>query len=166
MGPHRHELTEEQWRRIKDVLPPEQGRAGRRPRPNREMVNAILWVLRSGAPWRDLPERDPKWKSVHTRFLRWSKRGVWKRVLDVLAADLDDELAMIDASIVRVHQDAAGGKKTAVAVRGGAFLREDQAMPPHRNSIREACRHLSRDGASRMHPRLACLTVEMISAAE
>jgi transposase len=118
MAPHRHELTEEQWRRIKDLLPPEQGRAGRRPRPNLEMVNAILWVLRSGAPWRDLPERYPKWKSVHTRFLRWSKRGVWKRVLDVLAADLDDELAIIDASIVRVHQDAAGGKKTAASTSG------------------------------------------------
>jgi len=75
------------------------------------MVNAILWVLRSGAPWRDLPEHYPKWKSVHTRFLRWSKRGVWERVLDTLAAEPDDELAIVDASIVRVHQDAVGGKK-------------------------------------------------------
>lgn len=115
MAPYRHELTEEQWQRIRDLLPPEQGRPGRRPQPNRGMVNAILWVLRSGAPWRDLPERYPKWKSVHTRFLRWSRRGVWKQVLDALAADLDDELAIIDASIVRVHQDAAGGKKTAVS---------------------------------------------------
>lgn len=126
MAPQRHELTEEQWRRIKDLLPAEQGRAGRRPRPNLQMVNAILWVLRSGAPWRDLPERYPKWKSVHTRFLRWSKRGVWKRVLDVLAADLDDELAIIDASIVRVHQDAAGGKKTAASRSGGHAV----ARPP------------------------------------
>lgn len=118
MAAHRHELTEEQWQRIKDLLPPEQGRAGRRPRPNRDMVSAILWVLRSGAPWRDLPERYPKWKSVHTRFLRWSKRGVWKQVLDGLAVDLDDELAIIDASIVRVHQDAVGGKKTAASTSG------------------------------------------------
>jgi transposase len=75
------------------------------------MVDAILWVLRSGAPWRDLPARYPSWKSVHTRFLRWSKRGIWKGVLDALATDFDDELAIVDASIVRVHQDAAGGKK-------------------------------------------------------
>ena len=118
MAPHRHELTEDQWRRIKDLLPPDQGRAGRQPRPNREMVNAILWVLKSGAPWRDLPERYPKWKSVHTRFMRWCKRGVWKRVLDALAAEVDDELTIIDASIVRVHQDAVGGKKTAASKSG------------------------------------------------
>ena len=112
MSPRRHALTEGQWQRIKSVLPPDHGRAGRQPQANRAMVNAILWVLRSGAPWRDLPEHDPKWKSVHTRFLRWSKRGVWKHVLDALAVDVDDELAIVDASIVRVHQDAAGGKKT------------------------------------------------------
>ena len=118
MAPHRHELTEEQWRRIKDLLPAEHGRAGRPPRPNREMVNAVLWVLRSGAPWRDLPDRYPNWKSVHTRFLRWSRRGVWKRVLDALAADFDGEFTIIDASIVRVHQDAAGGKKTGASRSG------------------------------------------------
>ena len=118
MAPHRHELTEEQWERIKDLLPPDHGQAGRQPRPNQVIVNAILWVLRSGAPWRDLPPHYPNWKSVHTRFLRWSKRGVWKRVVDALAVDRDDELAMIDASIVRVHQDAAGGKKTAASASG------------------------------------------------
>jgi transposase len=77
------------------------------------MVNALLWILKSGAPWRDLPSRYPKWKSVHTRFLRWSRTGVWKRVLDEIAAEIDGELAIIDASIVRAHQDAAGGKKTS-----------------------------------------------------
>jgi transposase len=118
MGSLRHELTEGQWQRIKDLLPPDQGQVGRRPRPNRVMVNAILWVLKSGAPWRDLPLHYPKWKSVHTRFLRWSKRGVWKRVLDQLAVDLDDELAILDASIVRVHQDAAGGKRNGTECIG------------------------------------------------
>ena len=107
--PHRHELSEQQWRRITDLLPRDQGRAGRKPQPNRVMVNAMLWILRTGAPWRDLPSHYPKWKSVHTRFLRWSKSGVWKRVLDALAAGLDDELTIIDASIVRAHQDASGG---------------------------------------------------------
>ena len=113
MAPRRHELTEEQWGRIKDLLPPEIGERGPRRGSNRVMINAILWVLHTGAPWRDLPRYYPKWKSVHTRFLRWSKRGVWKRVLDELALDLDGEFAMLDASIVRVHQDAIGGKKTA-----------------------------------------------------
>jgi transposase len=115
MARHRHELTAEQWERLEGLLPPDRGRAGRRPRPNRVMVNAILWVLRSGAPWRDLPAHYPKWTSVHSRFLRWSKSGVWGRVLAALAADLDDELTIIDASIVRVHQDATGGKKTTAS---------------------------------------------------
>lgn len=113
MAPRRHELSEAEWKRIKDLLPAERGRPGRPPLPNRSLVNAILWVLRTGAPWRDLPAYYPKWKTVHTRFLRWSKQGVWKRVLDTLAIDLDDEYAILDASIVRVHQDATGGKKTA-----------------------------------------------------
>ena len=98
MATPRHDLTEEQWLRIKALLPVDHGRAGCQPRPNRLMLNAILWILRTG-------------KSVHTRLLRWSKRGVWKAVLDALAVERDDELAMIDASIVRAHQDAAGGKK-------------------------------------------------------
>ena len=111
MSPNRHELTAEQWEQLKDLLPPDHGLAGPSRLPNQVMVNAMLWVLRSGAPWRDLPACYPPWKSVHTRFLRWSKRGVWKRVLDTFAVDLDDELAIVDASIVRAHQDASGGKK-------------------------------------------------------
>lgn len=118
MTPARHELTEQQWIRIVGLLPPDNCQTGRPRRPNRLMVHAILWVLRSGAPWRDLPACYPPWKSVHTRFLRWSKRGVWRRVLDALASDLDDEFAIIDASIVRVHQDAAGGKKNGTECVG------------------------------------------------
>lgn len=137
MAPLRHELTEEQWQRIKDLLPPDHGQAGRQPRPNQVMINAILWVLRSGAPWRDLPRHYPNWKSVHTRFLRWSKGGVWKRVVDVLAVDRDDELAMIDASIVRVHQDAAGGKKNGSECigrsRGGPSTKIHAVVDGHGN---------------------------------
>jgi transposase len=122
----RHELTEEQWARIKDRLPPERGEAGPRRGSNRAMVNAMLWVLHTGAPWRDLPKHYPSWKSVHTRFLRWSKRGVWTRVLDELALDLDGEFAMLDASIVRVHQDAIGGKETEPSPSGS----HAEAPPP------------------------------------
>jgi transposase len=118
MAPLRYELTEAQWQQIKGLLPPDHGQPGRERQPNRAMVNAILWVLRSGAPWRDLPQHYPKWKSVHTRFLRWSKRGVWKHVLDTLAVDLDAEFTIVDASIVRAHQDAAGGKKTEASASG------------------------------------------------
>ncbi len=76
------------------------------------MLNGMLWVLRTGAPWRDLPTVYGPWKSVHTRFLRWSKAGVLQKVLEQLAVDSDDEFTMIDGSLVRVHQDAVGGKKT------------------------------------------------------
>jgi len=107
----RHELTSDQWGRIEGLLPSERGRPGRPAKPNRKMVNGIVWILRTGAPWRDLPKHYGPWKTVHNRFLRWSKNGVWAAVLGELCQDLDNEMAMIDGSYVRVHQDAVGGKK-------------------------------------------------------
>jgi transposase len=107
----RHELTAGQWERIRGLLPPERGREGRPSIDNRRVVNAIRWVLKTGAPWRDLPEHYPKWKTVHSRFSRWTRRGVWARVLAELAKDQDGESFLIDATIVRAHQDAAGALK-------------------------------------------------------
>jgi transposase len=107
----RHELSDAQWDRIAGLLPAERGVMGPPSKPNRTMVNAMLWVVRTGAPWRDLPERFGPWKSVYTRFSRWQRRGVWKRVFDQLARDQDTETYMIDATIVRAHQDSAGAQK-------------------------------------------------------
>jgi transposase len=107
----RHELRSEQWETIRELLPPETGREGRPSIDNRQIVNAIRWILRTGAPWRDLPEHYPKWKTVHSRFSRWTRQGVWARVLEELAKDQDDESFLIDATIVRAHQDAAGALK-------------------------------------------------------
>lgn len=77
---------------------------------NRMFVNGVLWVLRSGARWSDLPERYGKFKSIHKRFIRWADKGVWERIFAVLSRDRDNEYLMIDSTIVRAHQQAASGK--------------------------------------------------------
>ena len=106
----RYELSDAQWQRIAEMLPGKPGDRGRTGANNRLFVNAVLWVLRSGAWWQYLPERYGKWKSVHKRFTRWAKTGVWERVFDSLTADPDNQYLMLDTTLVRVHQQAAGGK--------------------------------------------------------
>ena len=76
--PHRHALTDEQWDRIKDLLPGKQGDSGRSGKDNRLFVDAVLFVAKTGIPWRDLPERFGKWNSVWRRFDRWCENGVWE----------------------------------------------------------------------------------------
>nr|WP_152971054.1 IS5 family transposase [Rhizobium ecuadorense] len=106
----RYELNEAQWSRIAPLLPGKAGDPGRTGADNRLFVNGCLWVLRSGAHWRDLPERYGKWKTVHRRFSRWCHAGVWERVFDALTVDRDNQYLMIDSTIVRAHQQAASGK--------------------------------------------------------
>ena len=106
----RYELSDQQWRKIADLLPGKVGDPGRSGDDNRRFVNGVLWVLRSGAHWHDLPPRYGKWKSVHKRFTRWAKAGVWERVFDSLTADPDNDYLMLDSSLVRAHQQAATGK--------------------------------------------------------
>ena len=111
----RHELTDEQYNRIKHVLPPERKPQGGRPaKDNRVMLNGIIYWLNTGIPWEDLPERFGPWKSVYTRFRRWTNDGIWERVLaELITADIVDETTlMIDSTIVKVHQ-AGSGKKGA-----------------------------------------------------
>ncbi len=112
----RYELSDEQWQRIKGLLPGKAGDPGRTGADNRRFVNAVLWVLRSGAHWHDLPARYGKWKSVHKRFTRWARTGAWERVFDTLTAAPDNDYLMLDSSLVRAHQQAATGK-------GGAKIR-------------------------------------------
>ncbi len=106
----RYELSEAQWRRIEPLLRGKAGDPGRTAADNRSFVNGVLWVLRSGARWSDLPERYGKFKSVHQRFTRWSANGTWDRMFEVLIRDRDNEYLMIDTTIVRAHQQAATGK--------------------------------------------------------
>ena len=106
----RYELSETQWENIRDILPGKQGDRGVTAADNRAFVNGVLWVLRSGSYWRDLPEGYGNWKSVHKRFTRWAKAGIWERIFTVLLDDPDKEYRMIDSTIVRAHQTAACGK--------------------------------------------------------
>src|SRR5580658_2818759 len=110
MAVKRYELNEAQWGRIATLLPGKASDPGRTAADNRLFVNGVLWVLRSGAHWQDLPERYGKWKSVHKRFSRWARSGVWERVFAELTRDRDNQYLMLDATLVRAHQQAASGK--------------------------------------------------------
>ncbi len=110
MSVKRYELSQVQWERIADLLPGKASDPGRTAADNRLFVNGVLWVLRSGAHWCDLPERYGRWKTLHKRFSRWSKAGVWDRVFADLIKDRDDQYLMIDSTLVRAHQQAATGK--------------------------------------------------------
>ena len=110
MGMKRYELSTTQWERIAPLLPGKVSDPGRTGSDNLLFVNGVLWVLRSGAHWHDLPDRYGKWKTAHKRFTRWAKAGVWERVFEDLARDRDNQYLMLDSTLVRAHQQAAGGK--------------------------------------------------------
>jgi transposase len=112
-----YELNEKQWDRIADLLPGRTETVGRTAVDNRLFVNSVLWVLRSGARWSDLPERYGKYKSVHKRFARWAISGVWDHVFRTLTQDVQNEHLMIDSTLVRAHQQAATGRKKGVRIR-------------------------------------------------
>ena len=105
----RHEITDDHWERIKEFLPGQMGHPGVTAKDNRLFINAILWIVRTGAQWRDLPERFGHWNSVWKRFDRWAKKGVWPRVFQEVQ-DADLEWLILDSTVVRAHQHAAGKK--------------------------------------------------------
>ena len=105
-----HRLTDAQWKRIEDLIPGKPGDPGRTGNDNRLFVDAIVWMARTGVPWRDLGPCFGKWNSVFKRFRRWAKAGVWERIMAALADDPDFESVIIDGTIIRAHQHAAGGK--------------------------------------------------------
>jgi transposase len=114
---NRGDLTAQQWELLRLFLPPEKPRGRGRPnKDHRTIVNGILWILRTGSPWRDLPERYGSWSTVANRFYRWRKRGVWTKLLEALARDADAqgrlnwEIHYVDSTVIRAHQHAAGAK--------------------------------------------------------
>ena len=115
----RYELTEEQFETIRELLPGKAGDPGRTAENNHRFINGVMWVLRSGAHWHDLPERYGKWKSTHKRFSRWAKNGVWEAVFTRLRKDPQNDYVMIDSTLVKAHQQAATGKRGRVSRRWG-----------------------------------------------
>ena len=114
----RFELTDAQWEQIAPLLPPQKPRTGRPAEDHRQVLNGMLWILRTGAPWEDLPARYGPVGTVSSRFYRWRKAGVFDRVLQRLQAqadargELDWDLHFVDATVVRAHQHAAGARRS------------------------------------------------------
>ena len=106
----RHDLSDRVWERLRPHLPGEAGKRGRPAQDNRRFLDAVFWVLRTGAPWRDLPPDYGGWKNTHRRFCRWRDRGVWAQLLEMVIDDPDFEWLMIDASYIKVHPHGAGAR--------------------------------------------------------
>lgn len=109
MANKRYELTDEQWKRVKDLIV--HSKMGRPPKDDRVMLNAMLWMARSGAGWEDLPERYGPWKTVYSRFCKWRDDGTFLRIFAALGEGSDMENLSLDSTCVKAHQHSAGAKK-------------------------------------------------------
>ena len=125
-----YDLRDDQWDVIKDSLPGKIGDRGRSGEDNRAFIRAVMWIGRTGATWRALPPEYGKWSTIHKRFMRWAKAGIWQMIFNSLAIDQDNEWIMLDSTIIRAHQHAAGAKKKyrnwyartrARKIKGGIF---------------------------------------------
>src|SRR5919202_2277186 len=138
----RFDLTDRQWERLEPLLPPRKPGTGRPNEDHRRIVNGVVWVLRTGAPWRDLPERYGPVGTVSSRFYRWRAAGLWDRVLAALQAaadangEVDWDLHFVDATVVRAHQHAAGARRSGE--KGGCRTRRS-AAPAGASRPRSTC---------------------------
>ena len=113
----RGDLTDHEWERLEPLLPRSTGKRGRPFQDHRRVIKGILWVVRTGAPWRDLPERYGSWKTCHSRLTTWMRTGLWTRLLQALqgqaeaGGDVEWHVVLIDSTTVRAHQHAAGARK-------------------------------------------------------
>ena len=123
---HRHDMSDEVWALLEPHLPGQRGQWGGIAQDNRRFINAVFWILRTGAPWRDLPTEYGNWNSVAKRFRRWVEQGVWEATLECIIDDPDYEWLMIDASHIKVHPHAAGavgGNQDMARTKGGSTQR-------------------------------------------
>ena len=116
----RYELTDQEWDQIASLLPPEKtGKPGRPAKDNRTMLNAMVWIARSGAPWRDLPERYGPWNSVYSRCRKWIDDGILDNIFRVLSLEAELYELSLDSTIVQAHQHSAGAKKGGLQTKSG-----------------------------------------------
>ena len=124
MSAHRrHDISDRVWELLSPHLPGQSGSWVGIAQDNRLFINAVFWILRTGAPWRDLPPDLGKWNNVNRRFCRWRDKGIWESLLDILIDDPDYEWLMIDASHIKVHPHAAGavgGNQDMSRTKGGS----------------------------------------------
>src|SRR4051812_27983941 len=112
--PPRHAIQDAAGERIQPLLPGQPGQHEKDAKDTRLFIDAVLWIAKTGVPWRDLPERFGNWNSVWRRLDRWSKKGVWRRVFEALR-DPDLEWLILDSTVIRAHPHAAGAKKGPTA---------------------------------------------------
>src|SRR5258707_15284022 len=146
----RTDLTDQEWERLEPKLPSSKGKRGGQYKDHRLVLNGILWVLRTGAPWRDLPERYGKWKTCHDRLQPWRRQGVWEQVLQALQGEAEAvgevvwTVVSIDGTTVRAHQHAAGARHTPA-----------QAEPPAEKGGNHTGRRSARSQSRRGHHQSA-----------
>ncbi len=122
----RHDIKDELWNKIEEHLPGREGCWGGIARDNRTFINAVMWIFRTGAPWRDLPPDYGNWKNVHRRFCRWRDSGVWEGLLNIFIKEPDFEWLMIDSTFIKVHKaglGAEGGNQEISRTKGGSIQR-------------------------------------------
>ena len=117
MDMDRGDLTNTQWERLQPLLPPQKPKTGRPAMDHRRILNGMLWILRTGAPWRDLPERYGPWRTVASRFYRWQRAGIWAQLFSAVQAQADAagqlnwDRHVLDGTMIRAPQHAAGATK-------------------------------------------------------
>jgi transposase len=135
----RHDISDHVWALIAPYLPGQAGQWGGGATDNRQFINAVFWILRTGAPWRDLPPNYGGWNNTHRRFCRWRDKGIWGRLLEVLVHDPDYEWLMTDATHVKVHAHgtgAVGGNQDMGITKGGLNTKIHLAVDAHGMPVR------------------------------
>ncbi len=122
----RHYISDELWNKIESNLPGQKGCWGGIARDNRTFINAVMWIFRTGVPWRDLPPDYGNWKNIHRRFCRWRDNGIWENLLNIFINAPDFEWLMIDSIFVKTHKaglGAKGGNQTVSRTKGCSIQR-------------------------------------------